>query len=96
MDSDSSNSAEGFKYFLDFGLFESFCKMMRDGFRDDGVPTFLIELNSFFKPGEEEISSRKVLVDFLGNAVLLFEESGSTIIAIKLKVSGLDFTESGE
>lgn len=96
MDGDATNSAEGLEDFLDFGLGESFGEMVRDRFRDDRIPAFLIELDALLKPWEEEIPSGKILVDFFGDAVLFFEVSGATVIGGELKIGGLDLAEGGE
>ena len=49
VDGNTTDTTERLEDFANFGLLESVGQMMRDGFRDDRVPAFLIELDSFFE-----------------------------------------------
>lgn len=68
----TSHSGKRFKYFLYFGLCESFSKMYWNWLRNDWVPTFFIKLYSFLKPREKKVSSCKVFIYLFGYFVLQF------------------------
>lgn len=67
--------------------------MMGDWFRNNGVPTLLIELNSLLESGEEEVSPGEILIDFLGDSVFEFELFGARIIPVEFEIGSVYFAK---